>query len=238
MATPHINAKLEDIAPIVLMPGDPLRAKFIAETFLEDVKEVNNVRNILAYTGNYKGKRVTIFASGMGIPSIGIYAYELYKFYLVETIIRVGSCGAFNENLDLFDLIVVDNSVSESKFAKSYRDSENEIVSSTRELTDHIEKTANEREHKITRGNIFCSESFYSETTRKSELIEKYSCLGVEMETFALFHIAESLQKNASCILTVSDIPNTDKVTTSEEREKGFVEMMKLALESIVTFHK
>lgn len=238
MKTPHIESEEQEIAPIVLMPGDPLRAKYIAENFLEDAKEVNHVRGMLAYTGTYKNTRVTVFASGMGIPSIGIYAYELYHFYHVDTIIRIGSCGAFDKDLDLFDVILVENSISQSNFGKSFSGRDEPVISATEELTNHIENVAKSQNKKITRGNILCSESFYSTKKENSDFAPKNHCLGVEMESFALFHIAKELQKNAACILTVSDIPNTNKVTTSEEREKSFTDMMELALESIVTFHK
>jgi len=234
MATPHINSNVEDIAKIVIMPGDPLRAKHIAENFLEDVKLVNTVRNMTAYTGTYKGKKVTVFPSGMGIPSIGIYAYELYKFYDVDTIIRVGSCGSYKEDIDLFDVIVVDKSYSTSNFSEAYLGSCNNESEGTKKLNEKIMNTANNIGQKIIYGNVFCSEAFYSLIENKSNLIEDKNCLAVEMESFALFTIAKSLNKDAATILTVSDSIVTKKETTSLQRQKSFNDMILLALESIL----
>ena len=231
MATPHISANLEDIAPVVIMPGDPLRAKFIAEKFLKDAKEVNKVRNILAYTGLYNGKRVTIFASGMGNASMGIYAYELYNFYNVETIIRVGSCGAFKEEHKIMDMILATSSVSDSSFAKVFNGSTYEKVSSNMELNNHILEIAHNLKYKIHPGPVYSSDVFYNQV-EKSSLVKKY-CLAVEMETFALFTIAKHLNKKATAILTISDSFVTKEETTSLMREKGFTDMMELALKSI-----
>ncbi len=231
MATAHIESKLEDIAPIVIMPGDPLRAKFIAEHFLEDAKQVNSVRNIFGYTGFYHGKKVTIFSSGMGNPSMAIYAYELYQFYHVETIIRIGSIGAYQEQLNLFDLILAEKSFSTSNFAMQYAEEDVSLVEADQELTDKIEKTALRFHQKIYRGTIHCSDAFYQEGKLQSDISKK--CLGVEMETFALFYLAKKLHKKAAAILTVSNSFVKEEETTSEQREKHFVDMIKLSLETI-----
>lgn len=233
MATPHITSDINDISSVVIMPGDPLRAKYISENFLADVKQVNSVRNMTAYTGFYKGKKVTIFPSGMGIPSIGIYAYELYKFYNVEKIIRVGSCGSYKENINIFDMILVDKSYSESSFAKTYYGLDTNVAKSSDTLNDKIISTANSLNKKLNIGNIYCSECFYS-MIPESSLIKNYNCLGVEMESYALFHIAKSLNKEASTLLTVSDSFVTKEQTTAIERERSFNEMISLALESII----
>ena len=231
MATPHIESKKEDIAKIVLMPGDPLRAKYIAEHFLENATLVNHVRNVFAYTGEYKGIRVTIFASGMGIPSMAIYAYELYHFYDVEKIIRIGSAGALVDSLNLYDVILVENSYTDSNFAKNFSDEEIKVASASSSLNEKIMSTSVKLNQKITKGDIFCSECFYHMNTNE----EKKTCLGVEMESFALFHIAKCLNKEAATILTVSDSLVKNVQTTSDEREKSFTSMMELALESIIS---
>jgi len=234
MATPHITSKIEDISNVVIMPGDPLRAKYIAEKFLNDVKLVNSVRNMTAYTGFYKDKKVTIFPSGMGIPSMGIYAYELFKFYNVDTIIRVGSCGSYKENLNLFDVILVDKSYSDSNFAKTYLGIDTNEAISTSIVNNKILSTANKIDKKVNFGNVYCSEVFYTLVEEPNNLIKDKNCLAVEMESYALFHIANSLNKKASTILTVSDSFVTKEKTTPEQREKGFNDMILLVLESIV----
>ncbi len=234
MPTPHIECEKGMISKMVIMPGDPLRSKFIAEHFLTDVKMVNKIRNCLAYTGKYKGKEVTIFSSGMGIPSMGIYAYELYKFYDVEKIIRVGSCGTFKEDIHLFDLILASSSVSESTFGQVFSGNKEEQVYGSSTLNQKIKEVGKSLNKSIYEGNVYCSEAFYSMMEEKSPLIEKYQCLSVEMESFALFHIANALHKEASCLLTVSDSMVTNEETSSEEREKGFTDMIEVALESIL----
>ena len=232
--TPHIEAKKEDIAKIVLMPGDPLRAKKIAETYLENYRLVNTVRNIFAYTGTYKGKEVTVMASGMGMPSIGIYSYELFKFYDVESIIRIGSCGVYTDKLDLYDLILVNASYSTSSYALNQNGCTDKILYPSKKWNSKIEETANKLNLKLNIGTIYSSDVFYSETVDIHELYNKYNCLGVEMESFALFHNANVLGKNAACILTVSDNLITKKETTSLERQNAFDKMMLLALETIL----
>lgn len=234
MATPHITSCIEDISDTIIMPGDPLRAKYISENFLTDVKIVNTVRNMNAYTGYYKDKRVTVFPSGMGIPSVGIYAYELYKFYNVDTIIRIGSCGTYKEDLHLYDMILVDKSYSESNFAKTYLGIDTNVANSNEFINHKIMKTATKLNKNINFGNVYCSECFYSLVNKESSLIKENDCLAVEMESYSLFHIANSLNKKASTVLTVSDSLVTNEETTPKEREQGFDDMILLVLESII----
>lgn len=234
MATPHNEANIGEIAPVVIMPGDPLRAKMIAETYLENYQIVNQVRNMYAYTGYYKGKKVTVMGSGMGMPSIGIYSYELFQFYGVEKIIRVGSCGAYTKDLNLYDLILVNGSYSESSYAKTQNGTEDHMLYASDSMNLVIKQTAEALNFPITIANIHSSDVFYKENDNYLELYEKYGCLAVEMESFALFHNAKICNKRAACILTVSDNLVTKEETTSEERQKSFSKMIELALESIL----
>ena len=232
--TPHIEAKKEDIASTVIMPGDPLRAKFIAETFLKDFKLVNTVRGMLAYTGEYKGTKVTVMGSGMGNPSMGIYSYELFKFYDVENIIRVGSCGAYTDALNLFDVLLVEKTYSESTYANVQNEDSEIFKYSTSELNEKIKSAATSLEFELKSVIAHCSDVFYKEQNKFQFLNDKYGCQCVEMETFALFHNASVLNKNASAILTVSDSLVTKEETTSQERETAFTKMMEIALESLL----
>ena len=234
MATPHIESKKEDIAKTVLMPGDPLRAKYIADNFLENARLINTVRNMLGYTGTYKGKEVTVFASGMGMPSIGIYSYELFKFYDVENIIRIGSAGAYLEEINLYDVIIAEKSFSESTFAKAQNQQNYSILESSKELNNTIITTANELNMDIRTGTIHSSDVFYHDDVAYMEDVTNNNCLACEMESFALFHNAKVLNKKAACILTISDNIVTKEETTSEEREKGLNDMILLALESAI----
>ena len=230
--TPHNEAQVGQIAPVVIMPGDPLRAKMIAEKYLENVELVNKVRNIYAYTGEYKGKKITIMASGMGMPSMGIYSYELFSVYNVECIIRVGSAGAYTDKLNLYDVVLADSCYSESTFAKTQNGEERNILDASKELNDVIIETANSINQKVTRGVIHSSDVFYKANNRFEELNNKYGCLCVEMESFALFHNANVLGKKAACLLTISDSLVTHEETTAEERQNSFNSMIELALES------
>ena len=234
MATPHIESKKEDIAKVVLMPGDPLRAKFIAENFLENAILVNSVRNMLAYTGTYKGKKVTVFASGMGMPSIGIYSYELFKEYDVDTIIRVGSAGAYTEGLNLYDVLLVEGAYSESSFAKTQSGELSNILYSDVNTNNAISNKANSLGINLHKGIVHSSDVFYKENDNFHEIADKYKCLAVEMETFALFHNAKVTGKKATAIVTISDNLVTHEQTTSEERQNSFVTMIKLALEAAI----
>lgn len=232
--TPHIEAKKEDIAKTVLMPGDPLRAKMISERYLENSKLVNNIRGMLAYTGIYKGKEVTVMASGMGMPSIGIYSYELFTEYDVENIIRVGSVGAYTKDLDLYDIVLAKDCYSESSFAKTQNGDDRNILSGNSELNDIIINTAKELKKDLKVGAIHSSDVFYKANDNFKEIYEKYGCLGCEMESFALFHNANVCNKKAACLLTVANSLVTLEETTSEERQNSFNEMIELALEAAI----
>ena len=234
MATPHIEAEKEDIAKVVLMPGDPLRAKYIAENFLENCKLINKVRNMYGYTGYYKGHKITVFASGMGMPSMGIYSYELFNFYDVDIIIRIGSAGAYTEELNLYDVLLVNGSYSESTYAKTQGNILDEILYSNKELNEKIINKAREINIPIREGIIHSSDVFYKENDNFKEIHEKYNCLACEMETFALFHNANMAHKKATALVTISDNLVTRARTTSEEREKSFTNMMILALETAI----
>ncbi len=231
--TPHIEAKKEnEIAKTVLMPGDPLRAKFIADTFLENVIQFNQVRNVLGYTGTYKGRQISVMASGMGMPSIGIYSYELYNFYNVENIIRIGSCGGYTENVKLYDVILAKDAWSESSYAKVQGGYDKDVIEGTEVLNQRLIKHAEDLNIPVHQERIHSSDVFYRENFQEyQEIHEKHGCVGVEMEAFALFHNAKVLGKKAACLLTVSDNLATKEATTSEERQKAFTNMMKIALE-------
>jgi purine-nucleoside phosphorylase len=231
--TPHIECNDKNvIAKTVLMPGDPLRAKFIAETFLTDVVKFNNVRNMFGYTGTYKGKRISVMGSGMGMPSIGIYSYELYKFYDVENIVRIGSCGAYTDKLNLYDVILVDDCWSQSTYAKTQSGYDRDVLEASKELNDRAAKYAEELNIPIVRGRIHSSDVFYAGNFDAYKgYRDEHGCLAAEMESFALFANAKVLDKKAACLLTVSDSLVTHEETTSEERQNAFTKMMEIALE-------
>jgi len=231
--TPHIESKKEEIAKTVIMPGDPLRAKHIAENYLENYKLVNNVRGMLAYTGTYNGKEVTVMASGMGMPSIGIYSYELFNFYDVENIIRVGSCGAYTKEINLYDIILVEESYTDSSFAKVQNNSDYNSLNSNNELNELIKQKAKEKNINLIIGKVHSTDVFYNELDYK-KLYEEKKCLVSEMESFALFHNAKISNKKATCVLTVSDNLETKEKISSEERQKSFNEMIKLVLDSVL----
>lgn len=234
MPTPHNQAKFGEIAKNVLMPGDPLRAKFIAETFLENIKLVNSVRNMLAYTGEYKGKKITVMASGMGMPSIGIYSYELYSQYGVENIVRVGSAGAYTDKLNLFDVVLAESAWSESSFAKTQNGYDKDTTYPDRELNEKIIETAKKLDIPLHLEKIHSSDVFYTESNVDGykEINAKHGCECVEMESFALFHNAKVLGKKAACLLTISDSFTSEQKATPEERQTAFINMMKIALET------
>ncbi|MBQ9328854.1 MAG: purine-nucleoside phosphorylase [Solobacterium sp.] len=233
MSTPHNSAERGDFAKTVLMPGDPLRAKFIAETFLEDAKLVNSVRNMLGYTGYYNGKRVSVMAHGMGIPSIGIYSYELYKFYDVENIIRIGSTGGYVPELKLFDTVLATAAYSESTYALYQCGDTRDILYPSAELNERIRQTAAKLNIPITEGIVHSSDVFYGEdSSRNDYIINERKCVCAEMESFALFSNANVLGKKAACLLSVSDSFVYDEITTPEQRQTSFTNMMKIALEA------
>jgi purine-nucleoside phosphorylase len=235
--SPHIaSIDKDDIAKSVLMPGDPLRAKWIAETYLTDVKLVSSIRNIYAYTGYYNGKKVTVMASGMGMPSIGIYSWELYSFFGVENIIRVGSCGAYIKELDLYDIVLTTKAYSTSVYAKNLGVTGSKFLAASSSLNNKIIKTAKENDITIKQSVIHSSDNFYHLPDSKfsrEDLVEKYGITCVEMESFALFANAKALGKKASCILTVSDNIVTHALTTAEERQSSFSKMIELALKTV-----
>ena len=230
--TPHIEASMGSIAKTVLMPGDPLRAKYIAEHYLDNPKQINGVRGMLGYTGKYKGKDITVMASGMGMPSIGIYSYELYKFYNVENIIRIGSCGSYSKDIKLYDIILASESYSESSYAR-VQGYEDDIINSSEYLNKKIIDTAKKLNKNINIGRIHSTDVFYGDDDI-ADLYNNKKCLCAEMESFALFFNANKLGKKAACILTVSDNLITREETTSEERQNSFNEMMELALETTI----
>lgn len=234
--TPHINATPEDFAKTVLMPGDPLRAKYMAETFLENPRLVNSVRGINGYTGTYKGKPVTIMASGMGMPSIGIYAYELYSFFGVENIIRVGSAGAMQENIKVRDIVIGMGACTNSNFAHQYNLPGTFCPIASYELVKLFADKAEEMKLNHHVGNLLSSDTFYGDSTVESStpLWAKMGVMAVEMEAAGLYMTAARLNKKALAICTISDHLITGEATTAEERQNTFNEMITLALECAI----
>ncbi len=236
--TPHNNAKKGEIAKTVIMPGDPMRAKYIAEKYLEDYKLVNDVRGMYAYTGLYKGKEVTVMAHGMGMPSIGIYSYELYKFYDVEEIIRIGSCGAYLKEMKLFDIILSTAVYTESSFALTLNNDLCHIAYSDEDLNIKIGKVAYKNDIKLYRGMTACLDCFDVYMTDVNKFFERMpkgvEPIAAEMEAFALFYIAKMLGKKAACLMSVVDSKYIKEVASAEEREKGLDKMIKLALDSVL----
>ena len=237
MGTPHNNAKIGEIAKNVIMPGDPNRAKLIAEKYLQNAKLVSDVRGILAFTGTYKGKEITVMASGMGMPSMGIYCYELYKYYNVENIIRIGSCGANTPDLDLFDIILTTEVYTEGNFAYTFASKNDHFVKPSEELNSKIINTAKEKNISLSIGHTLCTEIFdeyiLDLQTYKERIPKNFNPLGTEMEAFALLYTAKALNKNAACLMTVVDSIFKESHATSEERENGLNKMIELALESM-----
>jgi purine-nucleoside phosphorylase len=233
----HISAKPGQIASTVLLPGDPLRAKYIADNFLKNVKLVSRTRNIYFFTGTYKKTPITVGASGMGCASMGIYSYELFTEYAVDTILRIGTCGAYTKKLALFDLINVRAACSDSTYARyafGYKE---------KEFTHHgtayrtINATAKQLKLAVKNATIHSSDVFYSTLTNPPALLKQYHCLAVEMESFALFANAKKLGKTAGCILTVSDVIPTKEKISSNERENALLPMIRLGLEAAVGFN-
>lgn len=236
MSTPHNQAQKGEIAKTVLMPGDPLRAKFIAETYLENPVQFNNVRGMLGFTGTYKGKPVSVMGSGMGIPSIGIYSYELFTQYDVDNIIRIGSCGAYDEKLKLFDVLLITDAYSESTYAKYQGGFEGDVIAASAELVQKLRDSAIAQNIPVVEGRAHSSDVFYRQPEKDGgrpywEVIrDDKKCLAAEMESFALFHNANVTGKRGACLLTVSDSLAFKQETTAEEREKSFTQMMEVAL--------
>ncbi len=233
MSTPHNAANRGDIAKTVLMPGDPLRAKFIADTFLENPVLFNTVRNMFGYTGTYKGKKLSVMGSGMGMPSIGIYSYELYHDYDVENIIRIGSAGAYDDSVKVYDVLLATKAYSESSYAKVQSGYDSDIAYPTPELNAALVASAQKLGIPLVETGIHSSDVFYREGGKGYIAdIVKRGCVAVEMESFALFNNARVLNKKAACLVTISDSFVSNEVTTAEERQTSFTNMMKIALEA------
>ena len=227
----HIESKKEDISNVVLMPGDPKRCEYIAKKYLSNSRLINDVRGMTAYTGYYKSHRITLFPSGMGIPSMGIYSYELFKEYDVKYIIRIGTMGTYS-NLRLKDIVLVDNSITNSNYGIYAAGYNNNVINSNNELNSIIMESASINNIQLYRGNIYSSDVFYEKNNNYKEIASKYNVLGVEMESYALFVNASLFNRKASTLLMVSDsFLNTDKLS-QEEREQGLDNLIILALES------
>lgn len=229
--TPHISAKKGEIAETILLPGDPLRAKFIAKNFLENPVQFNAIRNMLGFTGTYKGKRISVMGTGMGMPSIGIYSYELIHFYGVKNLIRVGSCGAYSDKLDLYDIILAMGACTNSNYARQFELPGTYSAIASWDLLYKAKQVADEKNIPVVVGNVLSSDTFY---TPEKDLPKKWAqmnVIAVEMEAYALYCNAAYAGVNALAILTVSDSLVTKKETTPEEREKNFTKMMEIALE-------
>ena len=227
----HIESKLEDISSVVLMPGDPKRCEYIARKFLANSKIVNNVRGMTAYTGFYKSKKITVFPSGMGCPSMGIYSYELFKEYNVDTIIRIGTMGGYTD-LKLKDIVLVDNSITNSNYGKYLCNYPNININGDMELNNIILNTSKELGLNIYNGYIYYSDVFYEQNFDFKDKVDKYIVLGVEMESFALFTNAKLLNKKAATLLMVSDSFIYPDKLSSLEREQGLDNLITLALET------
>ena len=231
MATAHISANNGDVAETILLPGDPLRAKFIADTYLEDVVQFNAVRNMFGYTGTYKGKKISVMGTGMGVPSIGIYSYELINFYGVKNLIRVGSCGAYSEDLELYDIILGMGACTNSNYAHQYDLPGTFSAIASWDLLYKAKQVAEKKNIDVHVGNILSSDVFYNANPKVYKKWASMGVLAVEMEAYALYCNAAAAGVNALTILTVSDSLVTKLETTSDERETGFTKMMEIALE-------
>ncbi len=234
MATPHINAERGDFADAVLMPGDPLRAKYIAETYLEDAKQVCDVRGMLGFTGTYKGKKVSVMGHGMGIPSCSIYATELIKDFGVKKIIRIGSCGSVREDIKVRDVVIGMGACTDSLVNRTRFGGFDFSAIADFEMTRNLVDAAKAQKANYHVGNVFSADLFYTPNPKSFEIMEKYGIVGVEMEAAGIYGIAAEFGAKAACICTVSDHIKTGEQTTSEERQTTFNDMMIIALESIL----
>lgn len=232
MPTPHNIAEKNQIAGTVLMPGDPLRAKFIADEYLEDVLLVNNIRNMLAYTGTYQGKRITVMGSGMGMPSMGIYSYELFKFYDVDSIIRVGSSVSYSREIGLQEIIIGSGACTKSTFAREQSGFTGDFIKPSQELIERIKASADRQQINVHEGVIHSSDVFYYEAGVNSneELHKKYQVICGEMESFALFHNANITGKQAATVLTISDTVFSKEEVSAQDRQTSFHNMIRIAL--------
>ncbi|MBQ8192554.1 MAG: purine-nucleoside phosphorylase [Bacilli bacterium] len=232
----HINAKKDDIAPIVILPGDPLRAKYIAENFLDNAKEVTNVRNMLGFTGTYKGTRVTVMGSGMGMPSCGIYVFELFYYYNVQKIIRIGTCGVSSPKVEIPEIILADKVYSESNFAFSYNGYKENVVVPSQNLVNNIEKCAKEKGLKIHKGTIMTTDVFgpyVDDDALMARVPQGLDILGEEMESFGLIHVANSFNREAAVLVTAVDSKFSDTIVSVEDRQTSLNDMIGLALDSL-----
>ncbi len=229
--TPHIEALVDDIAPTVIMPGDPLRAKFIAETFLENPVQFNTVRNMFGYTGTYKGKEISVMGGGMGMPSIGIYSYELFNFYDVDQIIRIGSAGAMQDDLNVMDIVIGMGACTDSNFVSQFHLPGHYAPIADYELMRRAIEVAEAQGTKYVIGNVLSSDVFYNADTTASTKWRDMGVLCVEMEAAALYMNAVKAKKKALCILTISDHLFKEAALSAEERQVGFGKMMEIALE-------
>lgn len=239
MSTPHIKAEKGDFSNVVLMPGDPLRAKWIAETFLHDVKLVNEVRGALAFTGYTKNnKRISVMASGMGQPSIGIYSHELFKEYNVDTIIRVGTCGAYQEDINLFDVIIASCASTDSNWARQF-DVNQFSAGADFELMMEAYNVCQKNKQNAKVGSILSADIFYDENPDEWKKWAKLNVLGVEMESYALYCTAQRLKKRALCLLTVTDhFIKKEEKASAEQRQLGLGKMIQIAIETAEKFIK
>lgn len=231
--TPHNAAKEGEIAKTVLMPGDPLRAKYIAETYLEDAVCFNMVRNMLGFTGIYKGKKVSVMGHGMGIPSMGLYSYELFHFYGVEQIIRIGSAGAFSEDVKVRDIVAAMGVCTNSNYALQYNLPGSFAPIADFGLLQKAVETAGKKEHKMIVGNVLSSDTFYGDDLNANDAWKKMNVLAVEMESAALYMNAARAGKKALCLLTISDHIYTGESLSADERQVSFHEMMEIALDIV-----
>ncbi|OYD22874.1 purine-nucleoside phosphorylase [Oceanimonas baumannii] len=234
MATPHIKAERGDFAETILMPGDPLRAKYIADTFLADVRQVNAVRNMLGFTGSYKGRPVSVMGHGMGIPSVSIYAKELITEFEVKNLIRVGSCGAVRDDVNLMDLVIGLGASTESKVNRTRFMGHDLAAIADFELTRNAVAAANKLGVPVKVGNLFSADLFYTPESELFELLKRYGIIGVEMEAAGLYGVAAEYGARALTICTVSDHITRGELLSADERQTGFDQMMEVALESVL----
>ena len=233
MSTPHNGAEKGDMAKTVLMPGDPLRAKYIADTYLKDVKCFNTVRNMFGYTGTYEGKEVSVMGSGMGMPSIGIYSFELYHFYDVDQIIRIGSAGGISDKVKVRDLVIGMGASTNSNFASQYKLPGTFAPIADFGLLRKAVEIAEEKNIPVAVGNILSSDTFYTDNETANDQWKKMQILCVEMEAAALYMNAARAGKKALCMLTISDHLYTGEALSAEERQTSFHEMMEVALKLV-----
>lgn len=231
----HINAKKEDIASRVIMSGDPFRVKYIAEKYLSDYKVINTVRGMLGYTGYYKNERITVMSHGMGIPSAGIYTYELYNEFNVESIIRLGTAGSYDEDYNINDIVLVISSYSNSVYALNLDGYKESIIDSSKEINEKIEEISNKKGILLKKARVHSTDNFYTKNNITDYMRDEKKCSLVEMESFALFNNARFFNKKASCILTVSDSFITKEELSSEERESKLNKMIELGLDSLIS---